>query len=125
MINLKQTNLFSGVGPNYQIERSKRVATAIAQDVGEEKFNLALVSPTGDFMALNYRYFLEIAGKIPEEYGNFDNLDVLYVIEEMKWVHPQELGLWEVGTFGPFEVEKDWTYDFQVQVYKLVHPQEE
>ncbi len=125
VINLKQTNLFSGVGPNYQIERSKRVATAIAQDVGEEKFNLALVSPTGDFMALNYRYFLEIAGKIPEEYGNFDNLDVLYVIEEMKWVHPQELGLWEVGTFGPFEVEKDWTYDFQVQVYKLVHPQEE
>ncbi len=124
VINLKQTNFFSGAGPNFQIERSKTVAQAIAQDVGNEKFNLALVSPTGDFMALNYRYFLELFGKVPEDYGNFDRIDTLYVIEETKWVSPEELNLWEVGTFGLFVVEKDWTYDFQVQVYKIVHPEE-
>lgn len=121
VINLKQTNLFSGVGPNYQIERRKLVASAIAQDVGDGKFNLALVAPTGDFMAMNYRYFLELFGKIPEEYGNFDQIDILYVIEETKWVSPEKLGLWEVGTFGLLKVEKDWTYDFQIQVYKLIH----
>ena len=124
VINLKQTNFFSGVGPNYQIERSKTVAQAIAQDVDDEKFNLALVAPTGDFMAMNYRYFLELAGKMPEDYGNFDKIDTLYVIVGTRWAAPQELGLWEVDTFEPFENEKDWTYDFQVQVYKLVHPEE-
>jgi 4-amino-4-deoxy-L-arabinose transferase-like glycosyltransferase len=124
ILNLKQTNLFSGVGPNYQIERSKIVAQAIAQDVGDEKFNLALVAPTGDFMAMNYRYFLELAGKMPEDYGNFDQIDTLYVIEGTRWAAPGELGLWEVGTFGPFKIEKDWTYDFQVQIYKLVHSEE-
>lgn len=124
-INLKQTNFFSSVGPNFQIERTKKVAQSIAQEVGEERFNLALVSPTGDFMAMNYRYFLELFGKTPEDYGNFDKIDTLFVIEGTKWLHPQELDLWEVGTFGPFKVEKDWTYDFQVQVYKLVHPEEE
>lgn len=124
IVNLKETNLLSGVGPNHQIKRTKIIASTIAQDVGEEKFNLALVSPTGDFMALNYRYFLELFGKIPEGYGNFDNIDVLYVIEEIKWVSPEELGLWEVGTFGPFEVAKDWTFDFQVMIYKLVHSEE-
>lgn len=121
IFNLKQTNLFSGVGPNYQIERTKMVAESIAQDVGDKRFNLALVSATGDFMALNYRYFLELSAKIPEDYGNFDKIDVLYVVEEAKWVSPEELDLWEVGTFGPSKAEKDWLFDFQVQVYKLVH----
>ncbi len=121
VFNLKQTNLFSGVGPNYQIERRKMVASLIAQDVNNRKFNIALVAPTGDFLAMNYRYFLELFGKIPEDYGNFDKIDVLYVIEEKSWVSPEQLGLWEVGTFGPFVVEKDWTFDFQVMVYKLEH----
>ncbi len=125
VINLKQTNFFSGAGPNYQIERAKIVATAIAQDVGDEKFNLALVAPTGDFMAMNYRYFLELAGKMPEDYGNFENIDTLYVIVGTRWAAPQELGLWEVGTFGPFITEKEWKFDFQVDVYRLIHQEGE
>ena len=100
------------------------MAQSITQEVGEEKFNLALVAPTGDFMAMNYRYFLELFGKMPEEYGNFDKIDTLFVIEETKWLHPEELDLWEVGTFGPYKVEKDWAFEFQVQVYKLVHSEE-
>jgi len=79
------------------------------------------VAPTGDFLAMNYRYFLELFGKIPEDYGNFDEIDVLYVIEEKSWVSPEQLNLWEVGTFGPFVVKKDWTFDFQIMVYKLEH----
>ncbi|GAG39998.1 unnamed protein product, partial [marine sediment metagenome] len=101
------------------------VAQAIAQEVDDEKFNLALVAPTGDFMAMNYRYFLELAGKMPEDYGNFDNIDTLYVIVGTRWAAPQELGLWEVGTFGPFATEKEWKFDFQVDVYKLIHQEEE
>ena len=120
-LNLSKTNVFSGVGPNSQIERTKLVAKTIADDVEGEKFNLALVSPTGDFMALNYRYFLELFGKKPEDYGNFDKIDVLYVIEEIKWVEPSQLGLWEVGTFGPFSSVRDWTFDFQVVIYRLEH----
>ncbi|MDP3888510.1 MAG: glycosyltransferase family 39 protein [bacterium] len=120
-INLKTTNPISGIGPNYQIDRASKVAKSIADDVGDKKFNLALVSATGDYMAMNYRYFLELDGKKPEDYGNFDNIDVLYVIEEKKWVTPSELGLWEVGTFGPNIPVRDWTFDFQVMVFRLEH----
>lgn len=120
-LNLSKTNIFSGAGPNWQIQRTRQVSQTIAQDVGKKSFNLALVSPTGDFMALNYRYFLELFGKNPEDYGNFDKIDILYVIEEAKWVSPEELGLWEVGTFGPFTNTRDWTFDFQVVVYRLEH----
>jgi len=121
VFNLSKTNIFSSVGPNFQIQRSKTVAQTIANDVGDKKFNIALVSPTKDFMALNYRYFLEIFGKQPEDYGNFNDIDILYVIEETKWINPEQLDLWELGTFGPFINAKDWTFDFQIMIYRLEH----
>jgi hypothetical protein len=46
------------------------------------------------------------------------------VIVGTRWAAPGELGLWEVGTFGPFNIEKEWRFDFQVDVYKLVHLEE-
>lgn len=119
--NLTKTNALAKIGPNSQIERSKIVAQTISNDVGDKKFNVALLSTTGDFMGLNYRYFLELSGKHPEDYGNYQNIDVLYVIEEKKWVSPEELGLWEVGTFGPSVSTRDWRFDFQVMIYRLEH----
>lgn len=119
LFNFLGNDIFSKNGPNYQIDRVKAVSKTIADNVGDKKFNVALVSPTKDFMAYNYRYFLELDGKVPQNYDNFNNIDVLYVIEEYKWASPDQLGIWEVGTFGPSMVIKDWTFDFGVQVYRL------
>lgn len=121
VLNLSKTNVLSNIGPNYQIDRVKVVAKTIAEDVGNRKFNIAMVSATKDFFGYNYRYFLELFGKTPEPYDNFSNIDVLYVIEEEKWVSPEELGLWEIGTFGPATVSPPWRFDFQVVVYRLDH----
>jgi len=121
IINLKQTNIFKRQGPNNQIARTQEIAKAIADDVGNRKYNIAIVSATHDFLAMNYRYFLTYFGKIPQDYSNFRDIDVLYVIEETSWVDPDNLSLWETGTFGPFQATKQWIFDFQIQIYRLDH----
>jgi len=119
IFDFSKTNIPQKVGPNYQIKRVKLVSTTIANDVGNETFNLALFSPTKDFQALHYRYFLELASKRPKDYGEYQNIDNLYVIVEVDPRTPEELGLWEVGTFGSFKREKEWSFDFQVKLYKI------
>jgi len=114
-----QTDIPKRVGPNYQIQRTKLVSSTIAEDVETDNFNLALLSPTKDFQALHFRYFLELFGKNPKDYGQYDNLDTLYVIVEVDERPVGELGLWEVGTFGEFTEVKRWDFDFQVRIFKL------
>jgi 4-amino-4-deoxy-L-arabinose transferase-like glycosyltransferase len=119
VLNLLNTSPISGVGPNYQIERSKIVAKAIADDVGEEKFNVASISPTHEFRAMRYRYFLEIFGKIPQGYENYRDIETLYVIVEGNGTDPLKASNWEIQSFGPKEIVKTFKFDFQVEVFKL------
>lgn len=119
VLNILNTSPISGVGPNYQIERSKIVAGAIARDVGEEKFNVALVSPTHDFRAMNYRYFLEVFGKTPQGYENYHDIETLYLIVEKDKIDPLTVPAWEIQSFGPKKLEKAFKFDFEVEVFKL------
>jgi hypothetical protein len=114
-----QTDLPQKNNGDKQIERTKIVADVIAGDVGEKRFNLAIKSVTGDFLAMNYRYFLEYFGKKPEEYGDFKSVEQLYVIEEKDWDDPGRLGLWETGAFGPYKIGGHWHFDFQKELYRL------
>ena len=119
IFNFLKTDIPKKVGPNYQIQRVKLISDTIANDVSTSNFNISLTSPTKDFQALHYRYFLNLEGKDPKDYGQYQDLETLYVIVEVDPRTPEELGSWEIGTFGPFTLENKWDFDFQVKLYKL------
>ncbi len=119
LANIFRLDPVSGREPNHQIERSRQVGEAIARDVAEgESFNLALISPTLDFRAMNYRYFVEVYGRPAKGLDEYADLDTLYVIIEGEDLRPVGLTAWEIDTFGESELVDAWRFDFGYRVEK-------
>ncbi|MBN1263515.1 MAG: glycosyltransferase family 39 protein [Candidatus Pacebacteria bacterium] len=106
--NLLNLDIFVGRAPNNQIRRAKEIGEIIAQDARGSRFNLALVSPTNDFRAMNYRYFVEINDAQPEHYDNYSELETLYVIVEQEGIPLTDMTAWEIASFGDSETIAEW-----------------
>ncbi|HUS60363.1 MAG TPA: glycosyltransferase family 39 protein [Nevskiaceae bacterium] len=119
LINFANLDIVAGQGPNYQIERARELGKIIGQDAPQDRFNLALISPTHDFRAMNYRYFVEVFGARPEGYENYTDIKNLYVIIESGKYEPGKTTSWEIASFGPADIAKSWSFDFGYQIVKL------
>jgi len=120
VVNILNLDPVAGRGPNYQIKRAREVGKVIAEDAKGSRFNLALISPTYDFRAMNYRYFVEIYDARPEGFENYSGIDTLYVIYEQENIPLGDMTAWEISSFGESEVATEWYFeDFGFRVVKL------
>lgn len=97
----------------------KTVASIIAHDSGQKKFNLAGLTWRFDHNAMDYRYFVELKGKKalgPEDYAN---AEVLYVINEGQKEDLLCSKIMEISDFKPKFIVKKWKIDNKVEIYKL------
>ncbi|MBI2066228.1 glycosyltransferase family 39 protein [Candidatus Woesebacteria bacterium] len=109
--------------PNRQLQRSIEVAKKIEQEVGKEKFNLAVIAERN--YEDGYQYFLEkrqapvidIDAQRPETVTN-----QLFVVCELpkEKCQPTTSPKAEVANFGWSKIAGEWEV-FGVTVYKLVH----
>lgn len=107
-VNFLALHPVAGVTAGNQIARSRRVAERIVADWEGERFNLALISPTLDFRAMNYRYFTTILGAPPEGFDNYSDIETLYVIKEQENIPVTDRTAWEIASFGEAEEVVAW-----------------
>lgn len=113
-------------------------AGIISQDVVKgQNFNLAAVynSPGSwqnyyeqglvrsgirwDHNAVDYGYFVELAGKRPMSWDNFSQAEILYLIAETEVKEPLNVGFWEISQFSPLRVLSQWQMGNGTVIYKL------
>jgi len=76
-----------------------------------------------DHNGLEYRYFLEAYHRLPLsgwEAIDYQQAEVLYLIDEGKLPNPLKLGGMEMESFKPTQIEKTWQLSNGDKVYKLI-----
>lgn len=77
-----------------------------------------------DHNALEYRYFLEAIYRLPMsnwERSDYQNANVLYLIDEGDLKEPLLLKGMEMEAFEPKKIEKSWLVETGQKIYKLTH----
>ena len=64
----------------WQIQDFKNLAWEIDMQSSGQKYNLISIKPDGEYMALPYRYFFDIANTQVAPANDYDHLDAIYVI---------------------------------------------
>lgn len=75
-----------------------------------------------DHNALEYRYFLEAIYRLPMgnwEKSDYQNADVLYLIDEGNLKEPLKLGGMEMEAFSPKKIENMWVAETGQKIYKM------
>jgi len=80
-------------------------------------FNLALISRHN--YDASYRYFLDISGSAYYPIQDLQT-DQLFVICEINDCQPINHPLYEIAAFGWAKVDQEWSFPWQVKVFKLV-----
>jgi 4-amino-4-deoxy-L-arabinose transferase-like glycosyltransferase len=113
VVNFLRLDPIRGWRPHNQIKRAELVGKSIAEDAQKEagSFNIALISPTMDFRAMNYRYFAEINGARAEGFENYTNIDTLYIINEQEEIPLSDVTAWEISSFGEAEEIAAWRFE--------------
>lgn len=112
--------------PNNQLQRTEEVASLIRADVGEEKYNLAVIAERNYEDA--YQFFLEKwgTGVVDIDAQRVDETitNQLYVVCELQKdeCQPTTNPKTEVANFGWSVVEREWDVA-GVTVYRLIHPE--
>lgn len=113
---------------NFEKDRQRKkiidsVVAIIKSDLRENKnldFNIAGVTGRFDHNAMDYRYFLEIKGERALGETNYQEADVLYVVNEGEKINLLESKIMEIRDFSPKKVAKIWEVGSGVKVYKLI-----
>ena len=101
----------------YQIEKAKKIARVIFDNVDKNKYQLTGLPDK--YSDSSYRYFLELWGKRPFEHDSIDHAEELFVLCEKKCKiigDPQ----WEIAYFAPRSITNEWDVE-GVKIYKLTH----
>lgn len=98
----------------------KAVANIIAADVKEKKFNLAGLTWRFDHNAMDYRYFTELAGKRALGLEEYQDAEILYVIDEQNSQDILKSKIMEISEFKPRKVVKGWQIDKKIKILKLL-----
>lgn len=100
---LQQAPAFGNPGPSIALFR--RTANDIITHLDGTKYNLALLSESRDFKGMNYRYFLAVTDKPPAKYDDYDNLEKLVVIDELRVPEPLVVKIFEIQRPNLFTLE--------------------
>jgi glycosyltransferase involved in cell wall biosynthesis len=102
---------------NRQLERTQAVVNSIIEKSSDQPFNLALISNHNYDMS--YRYLLDLKDS---QYKSIHKqiADQLFVICEGP-CQPINSPLWEVAAFGWSKIEQEWSFPWDVKLYRLVH----
>lgn len=86
----------------WTVDDVKKTSEAIYSRVQEnERYNIVLLSESKDHYGQNYRYFLTTFSPPPQEVGENDSLDTLYIIdEEKKAENPVDLPIYDIVVFS-------------------------
>ncbi|OGD83507.1 hypothetical protein A2165_02725 [Candidatus Curtissbacteria bacterium RBG_13_40_7] len=132
MILFAAVNLFSNrfsadngnsMAKGWNLKGVKKASEIIAKDPGtDKKFNVA-ATLDGDTRARPYRYFLDLAHKIPQDVENYPDSQVLYLIARDEENRIRSYTVWEVAVFAPFKIDKKWEIQNGIKLYKLVKPE--
>lgn len=98
--------------------KAKQAAEYIRNDVKKEKYNITMLFD-GESRAYPLRYFLNRTENKPqgeELYG--DILERLYVVSSSN-IDVNNVTLWEVTSFRPFKIVKDWPLGEGYQLFRL------
>lgn len=110
------TNLISnpafGIGGEH-ISKAQTVSESIYQSLAEgEKYNIVLISGTGDIDAQNYRYFLETTDHPPVLKENRGEVESLYIIQEDYFdTNPVDSPIYEIVVFPNKNPVRVYTLD--------------
>lgn len=120
--NLFSVDIFRDHGYNmpggWNMVEVKKVSAIIAKDAGDSKFNIATIL-TGDTRAYHYRYLINILGKNPLGVENYPEADVLYVVANGNGDFVLTYPVWEITSFLPASIDKQWPVTNEVSVFKL------
>lgn len=91
---LPQAPAFSAPSPS--IDLFRQTANDIVTHLDNTKYNLVLLSESRDYKGMNYRYFLAVTDKPPAKYDDYDNLEKLVVIDELRVPEPLAVKIFEI-----------------------------
>jgi 4-amino-4-deoxy-L-arabinose transferase-like glycosyltransferase len=97
--NIKDSQALSQ-GSNH-IAKAQKTSESILERVdSNEKYNLVLISETGDIDAQNYRYFLETSTKPPVLKENRGEVEKLFIVQESYFdANPVDSPIYEIVVF--------------------------
>lgn len=98
---------------------TEKTARIISNDIKDETFNVAMVVNTQN-RGIPLRYFLNNWGKTPLSYENYSGAELLYVLAE-PGINLDEMTMWEIVSFGPFQIDKIWPIQNDFLLYRLSH----
>lgn len=96
----------------------KKASEIIAKDA-PANFNVASLVD-GDTRAYPFRYIIEIHGRMPMGVEAYPEAKVLYVIAKGNKTFVLDYPVWEIQSFLPSEVEKEWPVQNDYKVFKLL-----
>jgi 4-amino-4-deoxy-L-arabinose transferase-like glycosyltransferase len=116
-LNLPMMPTFKPAGTT--IDDYRRVAGNISASRPPERYNVALLSENKDHKAMNYRYFLEVSDLPPLDHETYENLEALFVIDELGVGAPLEVPIYEISAAGMTRIENVYSLPYGVTVYKM------
>jgi len=108
-------------GENYFLPTCEKIAKDFSRNKMAISANLADQS-RWDHNGLEYRYFLEAFYHLPLrnwDVEDYQEADVLYLIDEGDLPEPLKLGGMEMEAFAPKKIEKVWQLKTGQKIYKL------
>lgn len=117
-LNLSRQEGFT-MPKGWNLKGIKTASEIIAGDVTSGKtFNIASTLD-GDTRARPYRYLTEVGGKIPQDVEHYPDSEVLYLISRDDQDTIKSYTVWEVASFAPFTIKKQWDIQNGIRLYKL------
>ncbi|OGD88706.1 hypothetical protein A2693_04555 [Candidatus Curtissbacteria bacterium RIFCSPHIGHO2_01_FULL_40_12] len=100
------------------LNQIRKMSQIIANDVDRNSFNI-VSTLDGDSRANPYRYLVKVYGKNPAGVENYDRVDNLYVITRDPARSIRDNNLFEIASFQPSNVIKDWSIIGDIHLIKL------
>lgn len=106
-----------GMPKNWKMNDVKKAGKIIAQDA-DKNFNVAAILD-GDTRAYPYRYIIETEGEKPLTVEDYPRAEILYVVAKGDGEFVLTYPVWEIYSFLPARIEKQWPVTAEVSVFKL------
>lgn len=106
-------------GPGWGQTGIKKAASLIKADLTDRPYNVAMLVD-GESQAYPLRYLLSDFPNQPLAINRYDRATDLYLIVE-PGLDLSKVNLWELSSFGPYEISKTWDLQNGYTLYRLTH----
>ncbi len=114
-LNFQKYNFLRYRG-DWQLDRSKKVAQIIFDNVKKDKYTVT--SLPEKYSDSTYRYYLELWEKRPIEKDSLNKADELFVVCEKECRPVINNPQWDIAYFAPVKIVNEWKVD-SIKIYKL------